>query len=155
MKDQLKLECSCPACGAKESIDIKIPDQLGRNGEKTSAWPGYDEVTLPEVQDVVRLRPLLVREELAILERTESKRREVSDLFMRLSSAIVSIGGGEPDSPTEILKWLRALEPADVDFLKNQYNQLQPGLSTEVDLKCDSCAKSYKHTLSLDGDFFR
>lgn len=148
--------CVCPHCGHEQPKEsITVPDQLEKVGEKTAEYKGFDEVTLPESADVVRIRPLLLGDELKIEGRSKQDRVKCTDGVARTLTAIVSVGGGTPDSLDELLQYYRALTPTDAEFLEDQIDFLSPHLNTRVRHKCEKCTREFDHDLGLDAAFFR
>jgi hypothetical protein len=145
----------CPMCAKKRVETIKVPDELEKVGEKPTDYPGYDDITLPVSKDVVRLRPLLVKDELIIEQRDDAQRRLVSDTRLRMLMPIVSVNEGKPDTLEELVNYIRILHPNDVQYLEQQQKKLTPHLNANVPHKCDDCGKEYTHLLSFDQQFFR
>lgn len=146
-------DSKCPSCGKTERAEVRVPDQLERISEKSSSYPGWDVVTLPVSQDVVKIRPLQVSDELSALERKDND--VVSRKLHRAIAALVAVNDGTPDSIEEALIWFRAIPPADFSFFTEQMELLSPHLGTEIKHKCDACGQEYAHELNLDGNFFR
>lgn len=149
----LHYESKCPECSHTEQVKIVIPDNLERIAEKPDNYPGWDEITLPITKDKVRIRPLLVRDEIGVLERPENSK--ISKKLMRSVAALVAVNEGVPDSVEEAIQYLDALPPADYDYYTDQMDKLTPHLGTEVKHKCDKCGHEYAHDLNLDANFFR
>jgi hypothetical protein len=153
---KLSYEASCPHCGRVQPVEsVTVPDDLGRKGEKAADYPGYDDITLPDSQDVIRIRPLVMDDELSITSRTAAQRAKASDGVARTLAAIVAVGGGVPDSVEELVNYYRALSPVDVQFLEQSLDDLAPQLDSRIQHVCSFCAKPFEHELSLDASFFR
>jgi len=151
----LAVTAVCPSCNTvQKMVKIRLPDELERIGEKTASYPGYDEITLPESQDVVRIRPLLIGDERFLDGRSEGDKNLLSDKLARILMPVVSVGGGQPDSLIELHVWHAALHPADQAFLENSEDALYPHLNSNVAMKCDSCHKMFEHTLELEDKEF-
>lgn len=151
---------TCPHCGARQKqSSIKIPDSLGRRGEKPSDYPGWDEVALPDSKDVVRVRPLLVGDSYTIESRPIQDRSAIPDLEARIMTAIVSVNGGEAESGDkgrlELHAYVRGLPPLDLEFLSSSMSDFSPGLDDRVPHTCDACGSEFRHRLNFDIDFFR
>ena len=147
----------CPHCGSKKQETIKVPDELEKLGEKSSAYPGYDSITLPVVNDVVLVRPLLVRDEKLIVGREDDKKRVVPDAELRTVMRVVSINDSKPDTLEELVTWFRALHVRDSKFLEDQGRELTPHLNSNIPHTCDDadCGKQFNFPLSFDQEFFR
>lgn len=147
--------CPNPACRSTEVTNITVPDELGRVGEKTNDYPGWDEITLPECGDVVRIRPLLIRDEMATESRPDGERKLIPDEQANTLKSIVSVGGGSPERIEEALQWYTALPPRDVKFFNTQRDALTPHLDVRVPHRCEKCNREFQHLLGLDKEFFR
>lgn len=152
---QVEYAPTCTKCGMlNEKVVVKIPDDLTRIGEKGPEYPGWDEFVLPKSNDVVRLRPYTVGDEVQITSRTDEQRKKLPDRMMRICLPIVSIGGGAPDHVDELMGWWNALHPKDrKEFLRNQDN-LYPHLDTDLEHVCDVCGAKFVYTLNVDTEFF-
>jgi hypothetical protein len=146
----------CPYCGSKTEETIKVPDELGKIGEKAVGYPGYDTVTLPDVKDVVKLRPLLIADEKVIIGQ-RANRDAVPDGELRTILRIVEINDSKPDNLDEMIQWFRALSPRDCKFLDDEGRKITPHLDTNIPHKCDeaACGRSFTFPLSFDSEFFR
>jgi len=154
-KNVLSYTSKCPNCNETANEEIAVPDGLEKVGEKPANYPGFDEIALPESKDVVRLRPLFVKDSVAIAERTPEQRASVPDNLASVLCCIVSVGGGTPESYSELATWHAALDPADVVFLEKEQNRLTPRLSQVIPHQCGSCKTKFSHTLRFDQEFFR
>lgn len=92
----------CPFCNAKEAEHIKVPDELEKVSEKAKDYPGFDTLTLPDCKDVVKVRPLLIKDERIVLERSSPERAKLSDNTLRNLLRVVSINDSTPDKLAEL-----------------------------------------------------
>lgn len=147
----------CPYCGHSKEEKIKVPDELEKVGEKSSDYAGFDTITLSESTDVVKIRPLLVKDEKAIINRDDEARKIVSDGELRTVMRVISVNDGKPDSLEELVTWFRALHAKDAKFLDDQGRDLTPHLNTLVPHVCDDadCGKKFNFPLNFDQEFFR
>lgn len=147
----------CPFCGAKKQERITVPDELEKVGEKTGDYVGFDEITLPVVQDKVKLRPLLVADEKAIVNREDDAKKTVPDSELRTLMRIVDINGTKPDTLDELVIWFRALHTKDSKFLADEGRRITPHLNTNIPHTCDEpeCGRKFTHPLTFDQEFFR
>jgi len=145
----------CPNCQHKMVDKIAIPAELSKIGEKKADYPGYDEIILPDSKDVVRLRVLNVQDEMVIAERKEEDKKAMPDTEALILAPVLAVGGGKPESITEITTWYRALSPKDATELSKQRAMIMPQLDSDIKILCDGCQQEYKHTLDLQRDFFR
>jgi len=146
----ISYDAECPACHHTSSEKIEIPRELEKVGEKKPDYAGYDDFTLPLAKDVIRLRPLLVQDELAI-----ENNKTLSELMVRLSAGIISVNGGKPDSAQELATYLLAVHPLDIEWLAARQQEQEPSLNPEIKHKCDKCGTAFSKVLTLNTDFFR
>lgn len=151
----LMYQSRCPACAYTTEETVKVPHELEKISEKSKEYPGYDDIVLPVLNDIVRIRPLLVRDEKSIAEVISEKVFKSSESVLRAIAPIVSIGGGIPDNKQELIEWHGALHPTDVKFLADEERRITPRLSTTLKHECDRCGIGFEHTLSFDAHFFR
>jgi hypothetical protein len=150
----IEYQSVCPYCKTTDREVIKIPHELQPIGEKTVDYLGYDEVTMPECKDVVRIRPLLVRDQKKI-ESHDDAWKDFSDRKLQILLAIVSVNDGAPDSLEEAAQWYDALSPADARDLEEKQVDLSPRLDNRLPHRCKICAREFFHTLLFDQEFFR
>jgi hypothetical protein len=159
-KNQVKYTPVCSRCGFAHPISVvSVPDELEKIGEKGPDYPGYDTVSLPESHDVVKFRPLQVKDEITIENRTEHTKKMASDNVARILIPIISVGNGQqegrPDSIQELLMWWQALHPRDRLFFTEAQDNLYPHLNQVLKHVCDNCQSEFEHPLNLDLSFFR
>lgn len=151
----VEYDAVCSFCGYTSTERAKVPDELPKIGEKDSSYRGWDDILLPDCRDVVRVRPLLVRDEKWISERDEVSRQLISDRIIHILKPIVSVNEGAPDSIEEALRWYNALSPTDAAYLENAENESYPHLDLDLLHQCDRCRKKFTHSLDFNADFFR
>jgi len=151
----------CSICGKDNPMEeIVVPRDLARKGEKAADYPGFDDVILPDSKDVVRIRPIRVRDEMFIddylTKKTEPNQVLLSAKMLRSLLPIMSVGGGAPDNLDEAFRWFSALPPNDASYLDEQITAINPQLSTEIEHQCDHCEMRFLVPLPLDEpEFFR
>lgn len=155
MGGRVRYRTVCPSCRNSAEEQITVPDELGVVGEKAPDYPGYDEITLPDSKDVVRIRPLLVSDDRRINERTPEQKAGISDNLLRLIYGIVSVGGGAPDNADEVRRWYESISPGDARFLDQKRMELSPRLNTKIGHVCDKCRRTFDWPLTFDMEFFR
>ena len=151
----------CPVCGTLERCSVVVPDNLAKVGEKAKGYQGWDEITLPDANDILRIRPLLVADELAIADRPRvACAVEPSDTGARLIASIISVNGGAvndgtPTALDELKQYYFALSPKDLQFFTAQVDKLTPHLDTRLMQQCPACKHGFAHELTFDEEFFR
>lgn len=147
----------CPFCSAEKKETIRVPDELEKVGEKAEGYPGFDVITLPMSTDVIKLTPLLVKDEKAILNRPDEQRKNVPDAELRTLMRVNSINDSKPDTLEELVIWYRALHAKDAKMLEDEGRALTPHLNTLVPHVCDDadCGKKFSFPLNFDQEFFR
>jgi hypothetical protein len=148
--------CPNQLCRHTWKETIKVPDELEKVGTKNQDYPGYDEITLPVSGDTVKIRPLLVEDEIRIHRREEERLAVLfpSERSARLLIPVLEVGGGRPEGD-EVMRWYDALSPKDADFLEAEQERLFPHLETRIDHVCDRCEQPFAHDLNFDVNFFR
>ena len=145
----------CPHCANEELNEITLPDELRPVGVKAVDYKGYDEVTLPDIKDVLTIAPLTVGEEKSILTRTAESKKLATDTTARIVSAIKKINGEDVGSMVELLQWFNAIPPKDVKFVEDRVNEVTPHLDLDLPHKCDRCQSMYEWPLIVGPEFFR
>lgn len=147
----------CPFCKAVNPEEtVTVPDALDRVGEKPANYPGFDIMTLPVSKDVIKVRPLIVNDEIMLEGRGDQQKKQVSDELAHIICGVIEVGGGQPTSLEELLAWHNALHPQDQAFLAGAVENISPHLSADLAHTCDFCQKHFKFTLPLeDREFFR
>lgn len=147
----------CPYCNAKEQEKIKVPDELDKVSEKKSGYPGFDLLTLPDCKDIIKVRPLVIKDERIVIERPATERTKISDNSLRTLLRIITINDSTADKLSELQEWFEALPPQDARYLEEQARELSPHLNTLIPHVCASptCGREFKHNLTFDQDFFR
>ena len=145
----------CPHCGEKEVDTITVPEELKPIGQKAPDYKGYDTVTLDISKDAVDVRPLRIRDSLAIAGRAPEAKAVIDDHLAYILAPIVNVGGSPPDRIEELKEWYLSIHPADAKQLEEFADNNTPHLSQTVAQQCSSCKKIYPHRLVLDQDFFR
>jgi hypothetical protein len=151
----IEYQSSCPYCHAKDHELIKIPHELAPIGEKALDYPGFDEITLPDCKDVVRIRPLLVKDQKKIEMRDSDALLKFSDRKLQILFSIVTVNEGAPDTVDEAAEWYDALSPTDSRHLEERQVDLSPRLDNRLPHKCKKCTRDFHHTLLFDQEFFR
>jgi hypothetical protein len=149
---------ACPQCGAKEKAHVQVPDDLRRQGEKAADYPGFDIITMPQCKDIVKIRPLLVRDVKKIehSERQKLLPASIGTETAQLLAHILEVGvGGRVETLEEVLTWYRALHPQDSAFLEEQIDERTPQMDSRVKHRCDRCGTEYQWSLATDVQFFR
>lgn len=145
----------CPYCKTTDREVIKIPDELAVIGEKKPDYLGFDDITLPDCKDVVRLRPLLVKDQKKIENRANEGWQDYTERHLQIFIAVVAVNDGIPDSLEEVAQWYNALSPADARYLEEQQVDQSPRLDNRIPHRCKECARDFFHTLLFDQEFFR
>jgi hypothetical protein len=148
---------NCPFCTAKSEESIRVPDELSKVSEKKSDYCGFDVLTLPDSLDVIKVRPLVIKDERTVLERPAKDRLKISDNTLRTLLRIVNINDSTPDNLAELFTWFEALSPKDARDLEEKARELSPHLNTVIKHACANpmCGREFKHNLTFDQDFFR
>lgn len=150
----LKYSAVCPHCSTvQKQANITVPDQLGKIGEKSNDYAGWDELILPSSGDVLKVKPLLVADLLAVLAAPNT---DISENGLNNAASIMEVNGGRPDKARELIDYYLALHPSDVQRLQKHLKETSPALDTSIPHVCDSpkCEKPFQYNLGLHYDFF-
>jgi len=145
----------CPQCGNSSQEKVIVPDGLERVGEKGLDYPGFDTVTLDKCKDIVKTKPLLIKDECTIANRSDDSKSRYPDRIAHIIASVISVNDTMADSVEELATWFRALHPYDASYLEEQINRNTPHLGTDFQCKCDKCGKQFTHLIQLDQEFFR
>lgn len=148
---------TCPHCRTVQpKTTLQIPAQLEKVGEKPQGYTG-DSTVLPVSQDSVVIRPITVNEEEGARNRPDKFQKLLGNVEATALAAVRSIGGGTPDTQDELVRWYRALAPADAEFLITEVARFNPGVNNSVKHACENttCAREFTYELNLATDFFR
>jgi predicted RNA-binding Zn-ribbon protein involved in translation (DUF1610 family) len=161
---KIEVEMTCPECGHVNKAKLDIPDNLERIGAKPAGYIGYDVIRLPSCGDYVAIRPQTLGDILACEERDtlgdSLKGVQMPQPVLQKLYCVYGVGTsaddlGRPDNITEVLKWFNSLPPSDAECYSTSFEEVQPGVSSEVNWTCDSCGHEFTHRLELNRDFFR
>jgi hypothetical protein len=148
---------TCPMCAATEMCKIKVPDEFRPVGLKGQDYPGYDLITLPDSKDVVALRPLQIKDEMAIEGRTKENKERVPERIARMLTCIKTLNGEAVEGAVPldaIFEWHQAISPKDLAHLELMQDELTPHLSLDLPQQCDLCSHKYLHSVQMGPDFF-
>jgi hypothetical protein len=145
----------CPACKRQDSETIRVPDELDKLNEKPIDYPGWDEVTLPDCGDVLKIRSLQIKDERAVIAREDDARVKVPDRIARIIRSIVSINDSLWDMADELVTYYDCLSPKDAAFIEEAIDAKEPRLNTSIWHQCKSCGTKFRHELVIDQQFFR
>lgn len=143
---------TCPKCGTTEKAMVTVPDGLEKIGEKSAAYPGFDQIVLPVCADVVKIRPLLIKDQIEITGRQD---KSISDHLAETLTSVIDVNDTTPDSLKELTTWFMALHPRDQMFIQTSQGDLFPHLNQAIAHRCDECGKDYEFNLEIDDEFFR
>lgn len=157
-KGQYSLEpkCTNPKCGHTNATEyIRIPEDLEVLGHKSLDYLGFDEITLPDSQDTVVIRPTTLGDVIRLANRTEMEKATVTETRAGLLWNIASVGGGKPDSMDELNAWYNALSPSDQVYISQTREKLEPQLSNRINFECEKCKEEFSVEIPLNSEFFR
>lgn len=153
--NKIQYLAKCPECGEEELDEVLVPDELKPIGQKQPDYKGFDLVTLEDCKDVVAVRPLRIKDALAISGRAPEAKQKINDHLAHLIAPVVSINDSTPERIEELVEWYNALHPHDAAQLEKFCDVNTPHLSQELPQQCPRCKHMYPFNLRLDIDFFR
>ena len=154
-QSRIQYMTKCPKCGQEELDTVQVPEELQPLAQKAAGYKGLDVITLDESKEIVEVRPLRIRDELAIAGRGAPERERISSHIAHIIAPVVTINATQADRIEELLEWYESLSPHDSQQLENFIEASTPHLNQELPQKCDSCGNLWTHRLVLDQEFFR
>lgn len=154
-RNRLSYTPTCTLCGSTNKEEsIEVPGELEKVGEKPDDYSGTMKITLPDVKDIVDIRPLTIRDERAIAKFSDPTIK-ISRRTLRILTHIAAVGGGQ-GTLKELVQYYEALAPGDQSFLEDETDKVDPQLSPIVKHQCDNCGRTFAMALPIDQpDFFR
>jgi len=150
---------SCPACDKPEKHTFTLPEGLPINRVEES-FEGYHTFTLPDSQDVVKVRFLTVGDDLSVdaaAKQFKMNARDPGDpgYKFRLAKHVVSVNDGLPESLQEVVAYLSELDGKDPQVFKREIETNQPGVPPLLTIQCPSCSEQYEIPFKMTQEFFR
>ena len=152
---EVMYQSTCPNCKRQDTETIRVPGELEKLSEKPDDYPGWDTITLPDCKDVLKIRPLQIKDERAIKARKDDDKVTVPDRIARVIRSIVSINDSVWDSADEVITYYDCLSPKDAAYIEEAIEALEPRLDTLIWHQCKACGTKFKHELVIDQQFFR
>lgn len=159
--DKLMLNTTCPNCGksgetpvylsAMRAKDISnYPDDSGQYTFSLSKMKINGEKT------VVKFEPLRIKHEkeinAALSKEKEVNKKYTSSVTLKFEKQIVSIN--DIQDKEYIKKVIRKLPIKDASDLREYMQKVEPGIDSNVGIKCDNCNTMYSNYLELNSDLF-
>lgn len=161
----------CPSCSHNEKLDMHIPADAPtirwvRPGEKASPKKGifladdkFFNIFLPNLKDEVRIKFLTLAEDNKLTQNksrmSQTIKSDDSSFLRRLAMNVVSVNGGEPDSPKEVMDYLMNLQGEDMVVFKDELEAKSPGFMDRLPIECEKCNHQYSVVPGFTSNFFR
>lgn len=156
-----KFSINCPSCSTKNEIDYDLTTSNVNNGknheedEVEYLQDGTFVVTLPKTKYRVQMKLLFGKDEKALYELSESRKRKnlieaASTDQLRMS--IVSVNGVSDQQTLD--RFIATLRAMDAKLLRTMYRKISPSLDMKLDFVCSSCSHSQEVEVPLTAEFF-
>lgn len=142
--DEMPFISRCPACDAENKLTIDL-SELEVKKMKDPMVRVYD-ATLPSGGNAVRMKVLTGRGEDAISKASNRGKDIISTaIFCRIESI---------DDKPPTMKDLKAMSLRDRNFLRDQWEENEGGVETEIEAECPSCDNEYTTELDISQQGF-
>lgn len=141
--DIFPFEEKCPECEATHLYQVNFED-LEITPMPTPEKRIYD-VTLPSGK-TARFKIMTGEDEENL---SKTKKGDLDSISLQLLARVLMIN----DKPAT-LKDIKSLGMRDRNFLRDQFNEVEGGIETSVEVSCLSCEHEFTHELSIDRSFF-
>lgn len=159
--EEYNFNLNCPSCGTKNEVkyDLTSADvNYGKNhedGEVQYSPIGTFLVTIPKTGYKVEMRLLNGRDERAMFELNENRKRKnlleaASTDQLRMS--IVGVNGISDQQTID--KFISTIRAMDAKYLRTMYKKVSPSLDMKIDFVCSSCSHSQEVDIPLTAEFF-
>ena len=161
---EYKAQTTCPMCLTQASWEVNLADLKVSSGGvdcsdgynvKVGKNVGEYDITVPKTNIIVTVRLLTGRDEFAISERTQKRKKhtqEETNLVTQMKSMIVAVNGSRKDSDVE--KLIEFLPAFDSRYIRNAYAKINPNLDMKYPFECQSCDHEDTMEVPLTADFF-
>ena len=156
---QYEAKITCPACQETDDQSFDL-EEVGINDatdtdEIENTGNGTFKVTVPKSGVEVEFRALTSRDERALSQMTETKRRKKlpeSLLTDQLKQFIVSVNGS--DDRTHINKFINSMPTMDSHFLRVAYRNAVPNVDLAQTFTCSACSYEAEMEVPFTAEFF-
>jgi hypothetical protein len=137
--DEMPFITKCPACEHESQLTVDL-SELDVVPMKDSRVRAYD-VTLPKSGQVVRMKVLTGKGEDAISKASNRGKDIITTaIFCRVESI---------DEKPVTMADLKKLSLSDRNFLREQWEEAEGGVDTEIEVECPSCDHEYVTELDI------
>ena len=172
-------DSSCPECSHSEHHTIKVPEELPVKTWKSHADAAALDlactIKLPHCKDMVKVRPLTVADEIALMEgikkigdsgamvikggaSTEALSNlpdDIKDHVYRIARHIVSVNNTTPDDLADAINYVIRIEGVDKVNLEDFIVSSSCGIEYQWGVICDKCNHKYRTVVPIGSYFFR
>jgi hypothetical protein len=159
--NEYEISLTCPSCSTKSQIVYDLSTAVvntGKNheeGEVEYLQDGTFVVVLPKTGYRVQMRLLIGKDERALFEINENRKRKnllEAAATDQLRMSIVSVNGISDQQTLD--KFISTLRAMDAKLLRTMYKKVSPSLEMKTDFNCSSCSFVQEVEVPLTAEFF-
>lgn len=145
--DELPVREKCPECGTTTLFMVDLADELQPRPMKDPMKRVYD-VELPS-GTTARFRVSTGQDEANLSKLTKRQKHKADALSQALLMRLELLGGEKPT-----LKMVKSLGMRDRHYLREQFQEVEGGVDTSLELECPSCGHEWEKDLDLSAANF-
>lgn len=145
--DELPVREKCPECKTTTLFMVDLGEDLQPRPMKDPMRRVFD-VTLPS-GILARFRVSTGMDEANLSKLTKRQKHKADALSQALLMRLEMLGGEKPT-----LKMVKSLGMRDRNFLREQYQEVEGGVDTTLELECPACGHEWEKDLDLSAANF-
>lgn len=145
--DELPVREKCPECKTTTLFMVDLGEDLSPRAMKDPMKRVYD-VELPSGKEA-RFRVSTGLDEANLSKLTKRQKHKADALSQALLMRLEMLGGEKPT-----LKMVKSLGMGDRNYLRAQFQEVEGGVDTELELECPSCGHEWEKDLDLSAANF-
>ena len=146
--DELPVREKCPECKTTTLFMVDLGEDLQPKPMKDPMKRVFD-VTLPKSGIEARFRVSTGTDEANLAKLNKRSKHKADALSQALLMRLEMLGGEKPT-----LKMVKSLGMGDRNFLRSQYQEVEGGVDTTLELECPSCGHEWEKDLDLSAANF-
>lgn len=160
--DKFPITTQCPSCSTSAETSFYLSTLGAKEMHVMPDENGLFEFWMPKMRInkekvVIKFRPLTIKDEREINEvmskEKSSEKKYTSSVTLRFEKQIVSINGIEDKN--FISKMARKFPLRDSSELRNFMEEVEPGIDTNIAIKCENCGHAYTNSIELGSSIFQ
>jgi len=160
--DKFPIITQCPSCSTSAETSFYLSTLGAKEMQVMPDEDGLFEFWMPKMRInkekvVVKFRPLTIKDEreinVVMSKEKNSEKKYTSSVTLRFEKQIVSINGIEDKN--FIGKMAKRFPLRDSSELRNFMDEVEPGIDTNIGIKCENCGHSYTNSIELGSSIFQ